>query len=85
MLISLAILVGGTWFDKMVVFLWTFAFWDVFYYISLYLLIKWPPNLATSDVLFLILCPWIAPVWVPIGISLIIITIITVFLLASVL
>ena len=80
MLVSLAILVGGTWFDKMIVFLWTFAFWDVFYYVSLYLLIKWPPNLATIDVLFLIPCPWIAPIWVPVGISLIIITIITVFL-----
>ena len=85
MLVSLAILVGGTWLDKMVVFLWTFAFWDVFYYVSLYLLIKWPPNLATIDVLFLIPHSWIAPVWVPIGVSLITITIITVFLLTSVL
>jgi len=69
MLIVLAILVGESWLDKMVVFLWTFAFWDLFYYLSLYILIKWPPSLTTIDVLFLIPKPWIAPVWLPIGIS----------------
>lgn len=85
MLVTLALLIGDTWFDKMLVFFWTFAFWDLFYYISLYLLIKWPPKLTTIDVLFLIPRPWIAPVWVPIGSSLIIIMIITVFLLTSIL
>ncbi len=83
MLITLALLVGETWLDSMVVFLWTFAFWDMFYYVSLYLLIKWPPSLATIDVLFLIPRPWIAPVWVPLGISFLTIAIITVLLLTS--
>ena len=69
MLIVLAILVGESWLDKIVVFLWTFAFWDLFYYLSLYILIKWPPSLTTIDVLFLIPKPWIAPVWLPVGIS----------------
>ncbi len=85
MLVILALLVGGTWLEKMVVFLWTFAFWDLFYYLSLYLLIKWPPSLTTIDVLFLIPRPWIAPVWVPIGISSITIVIIAVLYLSSVL
>ena len=85
MLITLALLVGETWIDMMVVFLWTFAFWDLFYYLSLYLLIKWPSNFATIDVLFLIPRPWIAPVWIPIGISSITIIIITILLLVSVL
>lgn len=85
MLVTLALLVGGSWLDKMVVFLWTFAFWDLFYYLSLYLLIKWPPNLATIDVLFLIPRPWIAPVWVPIGISSLTIIVIAVLLLTSIL
>jgi len=35
MLVALAILVGENWLDKIVVFLWTFAFWDLFYYLSL--------------------------------------------------
>jgi hypothetical protein len=85
MLVTLAFLVGKTWLDIIIVFLWTFAFWDLFYYISLYLLIKWPPKFTTIDVLFLIPRPWIAPVWVPIGISLTTIVIITVLLLTSIL
>jgi hypothetical protein len=69
MLVVIAYLVGGTWIEKGVFFLWTFAFWDLFYYLSLYILIKWPPKLTTIDVLFLIPKPWIAPVWFPIGVS----------------
>jgi len=85
MLVTLAILVGETWKDTIVVFLWTFAFWDLFYYLSLYLLIKWPPNFTTMDVLFLIPRPWIAPVWIPIGISSITIIVIAILLLTSIL
>ncbi len=80
MLVVIAILSGGTWPEKGVFFLWTFAFWDLFYYVSLYILIKWPPSFKTIDVLFLIPKPWIAPVWLPIGISSF--TIIIIFLLA---
>lgn len=69
MLVVLAYLVGGDWIERGVFFLWTFAFWDLFYYVSLYILIKWPPKLTTTDVLFLIPKPWIAPVWFPIGVS----------------
>jgi hypothetical protein len=69
MLVILAFLTGRSWIEKGVFFLWTFAFWDLFYYLSLYILIKWPPRLTTIDVLFLIPKPWIAPVWFPIGIS----------------
>ena len=82
MLIVIAYLVGNTWVERGIFFLWTFAFWDLFYYLSLYILIKWPPTLRTIDVLFLIPKPWIAPVWFPIGVSsLIIIVIILLFLL----
>ncbi len=69
MLVAIAVLVGETWIEKGIFFLWTFAFWDLFYYLSLYILIKWPPTLKTIDVLFLIPVPWIAPVWFPIGVS----------------
>jgi len=79
MLVVIAYLVGTTWIEKGVFFLWTFAFWDLFYYLSLYILIKWPPSLKTIDVLFLIPVPWIAPVWFPIGVSSL--TIITIFVL----
>ena len=81
MLVVIAYLVGTTWIEKGVFFLWTFAFWDLFYYLSLYILIKWPPTLKTIDVLFLIPVPWIAPVWFPIGVSsLSIITIVLLYL-----
>jgi uncharacterized membrane protein YjjP (DUF1212 family) len=84
MLVIIALLVGGTWLEKIIAFLWTFAFWDLFYYLSLYLLIKWPPKLTTIDVLFLIPRPWIAPVWFPIGISTITIVTIAVLYLTAV-
>jgi hypothetical protein len=81
MLVTLALLVGNSWPDRTMVFLWTFAFWDLFYYVSLYVLIKWPPRLTTIDVLFLIPRPWIAPVWFPVGVSLLTIVLIAVFYL----
>ena len=70
MIMVIAFLTGLNWPEKIIFFLWTFAFWDLFYYLSLYILIKWPPTLKTIDVLFLIPRPWISPVWFPIGISL---------------
>ncbi|MCE5348233.1 MAG: hypothetical protein LLG13_18360 [Bacteroidales bacterium] len=82
MLLVIAYLSGVTSIEKGILFLWTFAFWDLFYYVSLYILIKWPPRLSTIDVLFLIPKPWIAPVWFPIGVSAItILVIIALYLL----
>jgi len=80
MLVVIAWIAGNSWMEKGIFFLWTFAFWDLFYYLSLYILIKWPPKLTTIDVLFLIPKPWIAPVWFPIGVSAL--TILTILFLA---
>jgi hypothetical protein len=80
MLVAISCLAGSSWIEKGIFFLWTFAFWDLFYYLSLYILIRWPPKLTTIDVLFLIPKPWIAPVWFPIGVSAL--TILTIFILA---
>lgn len=80
MLMVIACLTGNDWVSRGIYFLWTFAFWDFFYYVSLYILIKWPPKLSTIDVLFLIPRPWIAPVWFPLLVSAV--TILTIFLLA---
>jgi len=84
MLVVIAWLAGTTWVEKGVLFLWTFAFWDLFYYVSLYILIKWPPTLKTIDVLFLIPKPWIAPVWFPIGVSSLTIIVIAVLYLLGI-
>lgn len=85
MLLAIAFLVGSTWVERGIFFLWTFAFWDLFYYVSLYILIKWPPSLKTIDVLFLIPVPWIAPVWFPIGVSSLTILVIAILYLLNVL
>jgi hypothetical protein len=84
MLVVIAFLAGNTWIERVVFFLWAFAFWDLFYYLSLYILIKWPPSFKTIDVLFLIPKPWIAPVWLPIGISSLTIVVIAVLSLLKV-
>ncbi|MCX6300904.1 MAG: hypothetical protein NTW82_01860 [Bacteroidia bacterium] len=84
MLVVIAYLVGTTWIERGVFFLWTFAFWDLFYYLSLYILIKWPPTLKTIDALFLIPVPWIAPVWFPVGVSSLTIIVIAVLCLFNV-
>jgi hypothetical protein len=69
MLSTIAWIAGKKLKDKLAYFLWIFAVWDIFYYIWLYLIIKWPPSILTIDVLFLIPCPWVAPVILPLAIS----------------
>jgi len=85
MLIVIAYISGNTFFEKGIFFLWTFAFWDLFYYGSLYILIRWPENLKTIDVLFLIPKPWIAPVWVPVTVSSLTIFVIAILVFAGIL
>lgn len=69
MLFSFALLVGKKWRHRLAIFLLSFAVWDIFYYVFLYVLLGWPSSLATLDVLFLIPLPWVAPVWVPLAAS----------------
>ena len=61
----------GPFYRKFSNFIFIFALWDICYYIFLYIFEKWPISLYTWDVLFLIPVPWLAPVIVPITISLI--------------
>ena len=55
--------------ERVAVFLWTFAIWDISYYIGLWATTRWPSSLLTPDILLLIPVPWIAQVWFPILIS----------------
>ena len=74
MLVAVAFLSAGkNWWVRLAHFMWAFALWDIFYYIWLYVLLRWPPGPMTVDVLFLIPKPWIAPVFVPVVISLLMI------------
>jgi hypothetical protein len=70
MLLTVAWLFGEGIYERAVAFLWTFAFWDFFYYVWLRVAIGWPGSLLDTDVLFLIPKPWIAQVWFPLLISL---------------
>jgi len=70
-LLAVALLIGRKRLEKLAIFLWIFAIWDIFYYIWLKVLIGWPPSLATIDCLFLIPGPWFAPVFVPLLVSLV--------------
>lgn len=71
MLASVAWLAARTWPGRLGAFLVCFGVWDIFYYVGLKALLRWPPSLFTRDMLFLI--PphpwWYQPVWVPIAIS----------------
>ena len=70
MLTGAAAALGRSWRERIAAFLWTFAWWDLTYYATLWLFVRWPGSVATLDVLFLIPTSWIAPVWFPIAVSL---------------
>ena len=55
--------------ERVAIFLWTFAIWDIFYYLHLYWTVRWPEGLTTPDVLFLIPQPWFSQVWFPVLVS----------------
>jgi hypothetical protein len=71
MLAAVAWLGASTARARFAAFLVIFGVWDIVYYIALYAMLRWPPSLATMDVLFLI--PphpwWNQPVWVPVTIA----------------
>jgi hypothetical protein len=71
MLAAVGWLAASRWRGRIGAFLVSFGVWDIVYYIALYVLLRWPPSLATLDLLFLI--PphrwWYQPVWVPVAIS----------------
>lgn len=82
MLGSIAWLAGKNLLQRVSFFLFTFAIWDIFYYVALKLFIDWPSSLLTWDILFLIPVPWIGPVLAPVIFS---VTIIMISLLFTVL
>lgn len=69
MLVSVALLMGRTPRDRWAAFLWTFALWDIMYYVGLWATIGWPSSLTNPDVLFLVPVPWISQVWYPVLVS----------------
>jgi len=65
MLLGIGILTGKNKAERFVCFLYSFAVWDIFYYVFLKLLLQWPASLFTWDILFLLPVPWVGPVLAP--------------------
>ena len=70
MLLGVGYLAGRTWWQRLAYWLFAFGVWDIFYYVWLWVLLRWPSSLGTRDLLFLIPGEWWAPVWQPVLASL---------------
>jgi hypothetical protein len=66
MLLAVGFLAGRTWWQRFAFWLLAFGVWDIFYYVWLWVLLRWPSSLGTRDLLFLIPNEWWAPVWQPV-------------------
>lgn len=69
MLVSIGYIAGRNFPQRFAYFLYSFAVWDIFYYIFLKLIANWPASFMTWDILFLIPVCWISPVIAPIIVS----------------
>jgi hypothetical protein len=69
MLVCVAGLAARRFRERWAMFLWTFAIWDMTYYLALRFTVGWPASLTDLDVLFLIPVPWLAQVWFPLLVS----------------
>ena len=65
MLLCICILAAKKFNERFAYFMYSFAIWDIFYYIWLKIILDWPVSLSTWDILFLIPIPWIGPVLAP--------------------
>lgn len=66
MLVSIGIIAGRSKLEKFGFFIYAFGIWDIFYYVFLYVLLGWPENLFTWDILFLLPTTWVGPVIAPV-------------------
>jgi hypothetical protein len=73
MLLSVGIIAGKNFSQRFAWFLYSFAVWDIIYYVFLYLILGWPQSLLTWDVLFLLPVTWTGPVIAPVLISILMI------------
>ena len=65
MLLSISWIAGKNRTQIFSFFLFSFAVWDIFYYVGLKLFLDWPQSFFTWDILFLIPVPWVGPVLAP--------------------
>lgn len=81
MLAGIGILTGRNTSQRFAFFIFSFAIWDISYYVFLKLLLNWPESLLTWDILFLIPVPWVGPVLAPciISLTMILLTLIVIY------
>ena len=70
MLVALGMIAARRFSTGFAWFIYSFAIWDIFYYVFLWLLLGWPQSLMTWDILFLIPTTWTGPVLSPLLVSL---------------
>lgn len=73
MLLGAGFIAGRNKTEKFGLFLYSFAVWDIFYYVFLKVVLNWPESLMTWDILFLIPTTWVGPVIAPVIVSLVMI------------
>lgn len=66
MLLSIGFIAATRKTERFAYFIFSFAIWDIFYYIFLKLALGWPESLLTWDILFLIPVTWVGPVICPV-------------------
>ncbi len=66
MLVGIGIIAGRNGSERFAWFLYSFAIWDIFYYVFLKLLLNWPESFMTWDILFVIPVTWVGPVISPV-------------------
>jgi hypothetical protein len=74
MLAAVGFVAGSTRWSRFAFFAIAFGVWDIFYYVWLRVVLRWPVSLSEWDVLFLLPVPWIGPVIAPVLISVLLIT-----------
>jgi hypothetical protein len=52
--------------ERITLFCYTFAVWDLSYYLYLAIAAGFPRSLCTTDIYFLIPVSWVGPVWFPV-------------------
>jgi len=72
MLITMSYLIGKG-VEIVACFCILFGLWDIFYYVFLYVFLKWPSSLFTWDILFSIPVSWASPVICPVLVSILMI------------
>jgi hypothetical protein len=73
MLVGIGVLTGKNASQKFAYFIYSFAIWDIFYYVFLKLVLNWPESIFTWDILFLVPVPWVGPVLAPCIVSVVMI------------